>query len=198
MQEFNHIEAIWAQHKVDIKISADDMLKQVKKEVGSIRTRSILNILGMMASIVVLAALWILVDFQSVFTHIGLSIIVIAVTVYTFILFKNHQIISKTDFTADPSLFLQNLKSYQINRFSLYNKLYWFYIIALSLGMALYFLEIMPQLKAWVQASFVVLSFGWVIFCSTLVRKAVIKRDRERISLLIEKFTRLSEQFKGQ
>jgi hypothetical protein len=61
--------------------------------------------------------------------------------------------------------------------------------------MVLYFFEILGHLQPWVQILTVVLSFGWMIFCSTLVRKAVIKRDRERISLLIEKFERISAQF---
>jgi hypothetical protein len=31
MQEFNEIEALWAKHTVEVKISADEMLKQVKR-----------------------------------------------------------------------------------------------------------------------------------------------------------------------
>ena len=41
----------------------------------------------------------------------------------------------------------------------------------------------------------IVVTIGWMIFCSTLVRKAVIKKDKERIALLIEKFERISGQF---
>ena len=41
MQEFDHIEALWAKHTVDVKISADDMLKQAKKDVGNIKPKSL-------------------------------------------------------------------------------------------------------------------------------------------------------------
>jgi hypothetical protein len=34
------------------------------------------------------------------------------------------------------------------------------------------------------------------VFCSALVRKVAMKREKERIALLIEKFERLSTQFK--
>ncbi|MDQ8003318.1 MAG: hypothetical protein REI64_00885 [Pedobacter sp.] len=196
MQEFNHIEALWAKHTVDVKISADDMLKQAKKDVGAIRTKSLLNILGMSLSIIAVAAVWLLYDFTSIATHIGISIIILAVTVYTVILYFNHRVISKNDFTENPNIFLQNLKIYQLQRHQLYNRLYWFYAIALSLGMGLYFFEILPNFELWLQALILFLSFGWVIFCSTLLRKAVIKRDKERIALLIEKFERISNQFK--
>ena len=197
MQEFNHIEALWAAHTVDVKISSDEMLKQAKKDVNNMRTKSILNIFGMGLSFVAVACLW-LFNFESWTTHAGITIIVMAIAVYTLILYNNYLIIAKSDFTVNPNEFISQLKLYQLNRHTLYNKLYWFYAIALSLGMVLYFFELLNYLSFWAQVAFVGGSFGWMIFCSTLVRKAVIKRDKERIALLIEKFERISAQFKEQ
>ncbi|WP_461787916.1 hypothetical protein [Pedobacter sp.] len=198
MQEFDHIEAIWAKakHTVDVKISADEMLKQAKKDVNAMRTKSLLNIVGMALSIFAVAAIWLFLDFNSIFTHLGISIIVFSIAVYTVILYNNHRVISRTDFTENPNIFLQNLKLYQLQRHQLYNKLYWFYAIALSAGMSLYFVEILTNLTPWIQVLILGLSFGWVVLCSTIIRKAVIKRDKERIALLIEKFERISNQFK--
>lgn len=195
MQEFDHIEALWAQHTVDVTISADEMLKQAKKEVNGMRTRSLLNILGMSLSFVAVACLW-LFDFQSWTTHAGIAIIAFAVAVYTIILYNNHKIIAKTDFTAHPNAFISTLKHYQLNRLAIYSRLYWFYTVALSLGMVFFFVEISGHMELWIQIVFILISFGWMIFCSTLVRKAVIKKDKERIALLIEKFERISNQFK--
>lgn len=195
MQEFDHIEALWAKHTVDVKISADDMLKQAKKEVNGMRTKSILNIGGMLLSLIAMAMLWLFYDVQSWTTHAGISIIIIAIAVYTIILYSNHRLIAKSDFTVNPNEFIVSLKQYQLSRFALYNRLYWFYAIALSLGMVFYFVEILAHLDLWIQIVAIVVSFGWMIFCSTLVRKAVIKRDKERIALLIEKFERISGQF---
>lgn len=196
MQEFDQIEALWAKHTVDVKISADDMLKQVKKEVNGMRTKSLMNIAGMAISIVAMAMLWLLYDVQNWTTHAGISIIIASIAVYTIILYSQHRLIAKNDFTANPNEFIANLKQYQLNRFALYNKLYWFYAIALSLGMIFYFVEILAHLDLWLQVLAIAASFGWMIFCSTLVRKAVIKKDKERIALLIEKFERISGQLK--
>lgn len=196
MQEFDHIEALWAKHTVDVKISADEMLKQAKKDVSNMRTKSLLNIIGMTLSIFGVAAIWLFYDVTSISTHFGISIIILAIAVYTIILYSNHRIIARNDFTENPHIFLQKLKVYQLQRHQLYNRLYWFYVIALSLGMSLYFYEVLHNFKLWQQILALVLSFGWVIFCSTLVRKAVIKKDKERIALLIEKFERIGSQFK--
>ncbi|RYF22921.1 MAG: hypothetical protein EOO42_08015 [Flavobacteriales bacterium] len=197
MQEFDHIEALWAKHTVDIKISADEMLSQAKKEVNTLRNRSMFNIIGMVASFIAVACLWFF-DFQAWTTHLGISIIVLIIAVYSLILYNNHRIIAKTDITANPNQFLTSLKIYQLDRLSLYNKLYWFYTIALSLGMIFFFVEILNHMQLWAQITLIIISVAWMVFCSTLVRKAVIKRDKERIALLIEKFERISAQFKEQ
>ncbi|MES2419624.1 MAG: hypothetical protein V4541_15680 [Bacteroidota bacterium] len=198
MQEFDHIEAIWATHTVDVQISSEEMLRQAKKEVNSMRTKSLLNIAGMALSFFAVVALWFFYDFQSWTTHVGISIIIITVAIYTGILYNSHRLIAKSDFTTNPHQFIVNLKAYQLNRLGIYSRLYWFYAISLSLGMSLYFVEILTHLQLWVQVLILTISFGWMIFCSTLVRKAVIKKDKERIALLIEKFERISGQFKEQ
>ena len=195
MQEFDHIEALWAKHTVDIQISAEEMLKQAKKEVNGMRNKSLLNMAGMILSSLAVAALGLFFDFQSWTTHAGIAIIVVVVAVYTVILYNNYRIISTSDFTINPNEFISSLKLYQLNRLALYNRLYWFYAISLSLGTVFFFVEILSYMELWMQVVAVVLTFGWMIFCSTLVRKAVIKRDKERIALLIEKFERISGQF---
>lgn len=195
MQEFNQIEALWAKHTVDVNISAEDMLKQAKKEVNSITTKSLLNILGMCLTVLAMAMLWLFYDVQSWTTHVGISIIILAIAVYTIILYNNYRIIAKSDFTVNPNEFIASLKQYQINSFAMYNRLYWFYAVALSLGMVFFFVEILAHMELWMQSIAIILSLGWMIFCATLVRKAVIKKDKERIALLIEKFERISGQF---
>lgn len=195
MQEFKDIQSLWHSHSVEVNISSAEMLSQAKKEVNGIRTKSLFNIIGMSLSFVAIACLWLFFDFNSWTTHIGITILITAIAVYTYILYRGHRLISKNDFTAHPSEFLSQLKIYQISRYSLYNRLYWIYTIALSLGSALFFYEVLAYFSLWIQVAVVVFTFAWLIFCSTIIRKIVIKREKERIALLIEKFERISTQF---
>jgi hypothetical protein len=196
MQEFEHIQSLWDTHKVEVKISSDEMLRQAKKEVSSIKLKSLLNLAGMVISFLAFTSIWTFYDVQSWTTHAGLTIIITAVGIYTFLMYQGHRLISNNDFTIHPKAFLENLKRYQVNRFSLYNKLYWFYTVALSIGLVLCFFEMLARLDVWIQYLVVLFSLAWFIFCSALVRKVAMKREKERIALLIEKFERLSTQFK--
>ncbi|WP_293790008.1 hypothetical protein [uncultured Pedobacter sp.] len=194
MQAFDQIQELWQKHEVEVKVSADEMLQQAKKEVNGLKLKSALNIGGMLLSFLAIAALWIFFHFESWTTHAGISITIIAIGVYTIILYRDYRLISKNDFTAHPNEFLNNLKTYQLNRYRLYNSLYWFYAIALSLGLIFYFVEILSYFNMIQKVIAIGLTALWIIFCSTILRKAVIKREKERIALLIEKFERISGQ----
>jgi hypothetical protein len=198
MQEFEDIKSLWHNHTVEVKISSGEMLQQAKKEVNSIRNKSLLNIIGMGLSFIAVACLWLFFDFNSWTTHAGITILITAIAVYTFILYRGHRLISETDFTANPHDFLSELRIYQISRYSLYNRLFWIYMIALCVGSALFFFEVLSYFSFWKQILVVVFSLGWFIFCATILRSIVIKKEKERIALLIEKFERISAQFKEQ
>ena len=194
MQAFDQIQELWQKHEVEVKVSADEMLQQAKKEVNGLKLKSALNIAGMLLSFIAVAALWIFFHFESWTTHVGISITIIAIGVYTLILYRDYRLIAKNDFTAHPHEYLNNLKTYQLNRYKLYNTLYWFYAVALSLGLIFYFVEILSYFTMAQKVIAVGLTALWIIFCSTVLRKAVMKREKERIALLIEKFERISGQ----
>lgn len=172
------------------------MLTQAKREVNSINRKSIFNIGGMLLSFLAVGSLWFFFDFHSWTSHAGITIFLLAIAASTWMLYRGHMLIAKNDFTTHPNEFLANLKLYQLNRFNLYNKLYWVFALALSLGIVLYFIEILAYFDTWLQCLVIVFTFSWMVFCSTLVRRSVMKREKERIALLIEKFERLSKQFK--
>lgn len=195
MQEFDQLKSLWQGHEVEVKVSADEMLYQAKKEVNVIKRKSVFNLISMLGCFVVLCGLWVFIHFDSWTTHFGLSIILISIAVYTFILYRDYKIIANVDFTANPNTLVNQLKSYQINRFQIYNRLYWFYVVALSLGFVFYFIEILHHFSFLTQILIILGTAGWIIFCSTIVRKAVMNREKERIALLIEKFERISNQF---
>ncbi len=150
----------------------------------------------MLLSFAFILALWLFFDFQSWTTHAGITIVITAIAIYTFILYRSHKLISKNDFTAHPKEFLENLKTYRINNYALYNRLYWFYAAALFVGFSLYFFETVSSLTIYLQMVIGSLTVLWMIFSATLLRKKFIKKEKESLDLLIEKFERISTQFK--
>jgi len=198
MQDFENIQSLWQSHAVEVKISSEEMLEQAKKEVNSIRTKSLLNIGGMVISFLAISAALVYFEFDSWTTTLGIGIIVLAVAVYTILLYREHRLISRNDFTEHPGAFLSKLHEYQVSRFNLYNRLFWLYVAAISLGFVLFFFETLHNLDTWLQVSILLFTVLWMVFCATILRRAFMKREKERIDLLIEKFQRISSQFSEQ
>jgi len=174
------------------------MLEQAKKEVNAIRTKSLFNIGGMVISFIAFSSLLVFFDFNNWTTFLGIGIIVLAVAIYTLLLYREHRLISRNDFTEHPGAFLGKLHDYQLSRFNLYNRLYWFYTAAISFGFILVFFETLHHLSTWIQAAIILFTIFWMAFCATILRKSFMKKEKERIDLLIEKFERISAQFQEQ
>lgn len=196
MHEFDHIQSLWQSHSPAPGISAEEMLKQAKLEVAAIRKRSLLNIAGMLFSLAAITALLYLYDFKSWTAMLGVGIIILTVAIYTLLLYREHLMLSAQDFTVNPASFIDKLKGYQLSRFQLYTRLYWFYPAAVTLGMILYFTEILQRMAPWTQLLILVTSFCWILFCATTLRRTFLKKEKERLSLLIEKFEKISSQIR--
>lgn len=195
MQDFDNIQSLWQSHSVEVKISSEQMLEQVKKEVNAIRSRSMINIIGMIMSFVAISLTLFFSELEAWTTTLGISIIILAIAIYTILLSREHHLLSRNDFTEHPEKFLTRLHAYQLSRFNLYHKLYWFYAAAISAGFILFFFEALQNFETWVQVSVVLFTALWIVFCATTLRRAFMSREKERIDLLIEKFERLSKQF---
>lgn len=198
MQAFEEIQQLWQKHDVEIKVSAEEMLQQAKKEVNSIRSKSLLNIFGMVFSFLAFAFVWVYYSHEKWTTHIGFAIILIAILVSTIMLVRDYLLIAENDYTINPGLFLQNLQRYQESRFRLYNQMYWLYTIVLTIGFVLAMLELLDYLTSFQKILALGLSFLWIVFCSTILRKIVLTAEKERIALLIEKFERIGGQLKEE
>jgi len=198
MQEFEDIQSLWQSHSVEVKISSEEMLEQAKKEVNGMRTKSLFNIGGMVISFIAISSLLLFFNFNSWTTSLGIVIIVLTVAVYTILLYREHRLISRNDFTEHPGAFLTKLHEYQLSRYNLYHKLYWFYAAPISFGFILFFFETLHNLSLIVQTAIVLFTILWMAFCATILRRSFMKREKERVDLLIEKFERISAQFKEQ
>lgn len=170
------------------------MLQQAKTEVNYIRKKSTMNLAGMLLSLAALSALLFLYDFNSWTAMFGIGIIVCTVAVYTFLLYREHLILSSQDFTIAPATFIERLRKYQLSRYQLHTRLYWFYPVVVTIGMLLYFAETLKHLDIWVQLTIFLFSMGWMVFCATILRKSFLKREKERLDTLIAKLEKISGQ----
>lgn len=195
MKDFDHLISVWQEQPKRDQLSVDEVLKQVKRSVGGMSRKLLWNIISMSVSFAAILAIMLFVAFRYWVSYLGMSIILITMILYIFMMIRDYRLIHSRDITINPTDYLQHLKEYQKNRAEIYGRLYYIFVLLISLGMSLYFFEVLQNLtKAFKIAAY---SFTgiWYLLCATYLRKRFLSNEQEKLSLMVDRLVRLQSQF---
>ena len=195
MKDFEHLMTVWQNQPVKEQLSVDEALKQVKKGMGSLSRKLMWGIVAMIVAIVNAFVILFFMVFQSWVTYVGILIMLIPMVTYVIMMFRDYRLIHRRDVTVNPTDYLQSLKEYRKNRAVLYGKLYYSYIILLSVGLALYFLEVLNDATLTGKIIVYTLTAVWFLICTFYLKNRIVKNEEEKINLIVERLERLKEQF---
>lgn len=195
MKDFDHIMSVWqAQPKQD-QLSVDEVLRQVKKGIRSITSQLYWGIVAMGAVLVLTFLILFFFVFQSWLTYVGISIMLVTMLLYAVMIIRNYRILNKRDSTLNPTEYLQDLKEYQKNRAKVAGWFYYLYVLLISLGLSLYFVEVLRNSTILYRTLVYGLTFVWIMFLTFYYKKRIFKNEEEKLNLIIEKLERLQGQF---
>ena len=195
MKDFDHLISVWQEQPKRDQLSVDEVLKQVKKGVNTMSNKLLLNIASMTISFLVILGVMLFLVFQSWVTYAGMSIILITMSLYIYMMIRDYRLIHSRDITTNPTDYLQHLKEYQRNRAEIYGWLYYVYVLLISLGMGLYFFEVLQGASKALKVAAYGFTGIWFLFCATYLRKRFVLAEQEKLGLLIDRLVRLQNQF---
>jgi hypothetical protein len=195
MKEFEHLMSVWQGQPKPGKLSVDEALKQVKKGIGGITSKLYWGIVAMIALISGAFIITFFFPFRSAATTIGILIILVTMLMYLSLIVRHYHILNKHDLTQNPTNYLNTLKEYQKKRSKLVGWFYYVFLLLISIGLGLYFVEILEgaplYFKLIVYGSIVV----WFMFITFYLRPRMFKNEEEKLNLMIDRLIRLQEQF---
>jgi len=195
MKDFDHLMSVWqAQPKQD-QLSVDEVLRQVKKGIRSITSQLYWGIVAMGAVLALTFLILFFFVFQSWLTYVGITIMLITMLLYSILIIRNYRILNKRDSTLNPTDYLQDLKEYQKNRAKVAGWFYYLYVLLISLGLSLYFVEVLRNSTILYKVLVYGLTFVWIMFLTFYYKKRIFKNEEEKLNLIIEKLERLQGQF---
>ena len=195
MKDFDHLMSVWqAQPKQD-QLSVDEVLRQVKKGIRSITSQLYWGIVAMGAVLALTFLILFFFVFQSWLTYVGITIMLVTMLLYSIMIIRNYRILNKRDSTLNPTEYLQDLKEYQKNRAKVAGWFYYLYVLLISLGLSLYFVEVLRNSTILYKVLIYGLTFVWIIFLTFYYKKRIFKNEEEKLNLIIEKLERLQGQF---
>ena len=195
MKEFEHLMSVWQGQPKPDKLSVDEALKQVKKGISGITSRLYWGIVAIIALIAVAFIITFFFAFKSPATTIGILIILITMLMYLSLMLRHYHILNKHDLTQNPTEYLNTLKAYQKNRTKVIGWFYYTYMLLISTGLALYFLEVLERAPVY----FKIITYGstilWFLFITFYLKPRMFKSEEEKLNMMIDRLVRLQEQF---
>jgi len=195
MKEFEHLMSVWQGQPKPDKLSVDDALKQVKKGIRGITSKLYWGIVAMIGLIAGAFIITFFFPFRSPATTVGILIILITMVMYLSLIVRHYHILNKHDLTQNPTEYLHTLKEYQKKRSKLVGWFYYVFMLLISTGLGLYFVEILEDAPLY----FKLVVYGsiaiWFIFITFYLRPRMFKNEEEKLNLMIDRLIRLQEQF---
>ncbi|HVW94904.1 MAG TPA: hypothetical protein VHA56_02965 [Mucilaginibacter sp.] len=195
MKEFDHLMSVWQGQPIRERLSVDEALKQVKKGIRGITSKLYWGIVAMITLIVCAFIITFFFTFRSPATIIGILLILITMILYLSLIVRHYHILNKHDLTQNPSEYLNTLKEYQKNRTKVIGWFYYVFMLMISAGLALYFIEVLEKAPLY----FKLITYGsiivWFLFITLYLKPRMFKNEEEKLNLMIDRLIRLQEQF---
>jgi Ca2+/Na+ antiporter len=195
MKEFEHLMSVWQGQPSADKLSVDDVLKQVKKGIRGITNKLYWGIVAMIVLILGAFIITFFFAFRSTATTIGILVILVTMLLYLSLIVRHYHILNKHDLTQNPSNYLNTLKDYQKNRTKVIGWFYYVFMLLISTGLALYFIEVLENAPTY----FKIITYGstiiWFMFITFYLKPRMFKNEEEKLNLMIDRLVRLQEQF---
>lgn len=195
MKDFDHIMSVWQGQPKKDQLSVDEVLKQVKKGIRGIASQLYWGIVVMVGVLALTFCILFFFVFTSWLTYMGLFIILVTMLVYAIMIIRNYRILNKHDATQNPTEYLQDLKEYQKNRAKVVGWFYYTYVLLISLGLSLYFVEVLHNSSIYYKILVYGISVVWILLLTFYYKKRIFKNEEEKLNLIIEKLERLQGQF---
>ena len=196
MSNFNDIQNLW-QNQPEVKTpDVDTIIKAANKNRRQMITKNALGLVTLGATLIFIAYIGLVADFQFATTKLGIVVIIISIIGAMVV---NSQllmlVLNKADNSASNQDYLNQLIAYRNKQRFFQTKGIGAYFLALTLGFVLYLYEFYARNHAFGLKAYG-LTLLWIAFAWFYIRPKTIKKQEKKINDLIEQIESISGQIK--
>ena len=198
MKDFEALKNIW-HHQVALpKVSHEDVLRKVRQTKSGFANKLLFELTGISVAIVMLGYIWISSPFKMWTTHLAMVIMVGCCLYYLYAQLVDFFKIKDESLMHKPEDYIEYLKKYKGDRYTLNTRNYKVYTLFLSFGFLFYFIEIAFMASVWMTVLGLVLTGVWILFCYFILMRRYIRKEELRLEDMIKNLERLENQFKPE
>lgn len=199
MKDFEALKNIWHNQVALPKVSHEDVLKRIRKNKNGFANKLLVELIGMSSAIGLLIFVWVTSPFKMWTTHLGMLILIVCCLYYLYVQIRDYNLIKDESLLlSKPEEYIEYLKKYKHDRYLLNTRKYRIYTFFLSIGLALYFIEIAFLASVWITVLAISFTVAWILFCYLILMKNYIRKEESKLGDMIENLGRLQKQFEDQ
>ena len=166
MKNFDDIQSMWNRQEAGQLGSADDAIMNARQFEKSMARKLGICIVALSLTVIFLLIIWTTYQFPSVLTHVGLTIVVLTVSVFTILYLKEYRHLRHDRSTSESSEYLSHLKTYYQSRRKMARAVEWIYTSLLSAGILLYMYSLLQTAPQWIQIVSYGATMAWIIIAT--------------------------------
>ena len=187
------LKELWTKQETGIPDTKDLFKRVASFKRTYLKQLVYANILLLLVAIFIVL-IWYYFQPEYITTKSGIVLIILAILAYLFSYNQSIPLLLKSSYEMSSADYLQQLLSLKRKQQFLQGIMTNLYFILLSTGLFLYMIEYTMRMKLSMGIVCYAITAGWIAFNWFYIKPKTIRKQREKIDGLINKFTLLTEQ----
>lgn len=195
MKDFDSLLNIWNEQRDSPALDYKEVLSNFKKSRSKFRLKIWIELSWMVLVSLFLFYVWFNTSFSLWSTHLSLLIFEICCFVYIYTQIINLIKLGDDSLMETPEKHILHIENFRKARFKQNTIAYYFYTLAMSIALGLYFVEFFMRVNIITLVSSIILTTIWFAICTFLIRKVYMKKEEKRFKEMLNDLERLKKQF---
>ncbi len=193
MKEFDELVNVWKEQKAN-NLSSEQVLNNINSNRNKMATKLLLGVIAMLLSVVVMVYIWLNIDFKQYLTHIGLSMMVSLVFLYSILILKNLLRLRNTNTLLTPKEHLIQLKKVQTQQMGMSKYYMNIYFAVLTIGLLLYYIEVLAEASLLLKLAAYSITIAWLLYAKFVINKKSSIKSQKKLEEMISTLEKIENQ----
>ncbi|GAA5092744.1 hypothetical protein GCM10023210_22110 [Chryseobacterium ginsengisoli] len=194
METNYNFQEIWNSKKTEVP-----NIDEIKSKADQYRKKELLitirRLLSLTVTAIVMIIIWNTIDFKMFTTRLGIILLLVALGLYIGLFSQNFNVIRKINPSINIQEYLASLKKLQQQQVYMQTKGIGIYYLIISIGFVFYFYEFASKMSWFGAVLTYGLTFIWFAVSWFFIRPRQIKKQKEKISVVISSLEKLEKSF---
>ena len=196
MKDFDALKDIWHGQATLSKVNSDDILKRIRNTRQTFANKLLLQAAAALIAVALLTITLFISNFRLGTTYLALMIFIVCCLFFVFIQVRHYRNLNNSEtLLHTPAQYITWLKNYRQKRYILNTRTYRLYLLFISIGLALYLIEIFFYVSMLQTVLAIVFTVAWFILCYYVFMRRYIRKEETRLNTMITNLERLQGQF---